>query len=169
MESIDLKEAVEHVLSDHIRRCGLRKTIERSTILSAVYDFHVPFDIDELLQYLEEKKQFHVCRGTLYNTLTLLCSAHLVIRHPQMGEHMLYEGCYGAKNHLYTLCDRCGKLRQIPHTSEPVFLNLIKTPRFHAENYLFYVHGICNSCAAARKRKERKKEQNNLQNKKLTK
>ena len=98
---------VTGMLTDYLKENRLRCTQERFRILNMIYSIDGSFDIDTLLKHMEEKK-FRVSRATVYNTITLLINANLVIHH-QFGNKSRYEKCLdNEKCHL--ICTKCARI-----------------------------------------------------------
>ena len=86
-------ETVNRIFTEYLKENKCRRTPERYAILNAIYSFNGNFEISDLLKLLEEKDKFRVSRATVYNTITLLINANLVIHH-QFGTVSKYERCY---------------------------------------------------------------------------
>ena len=153
MEISRQREHARDVLTQYLLQYKLRRTVERYAVLDAVFELEGPFDVEQLLQHLVNVGRFRVCKATLYNTLSLLCKARLVLCHPQVGDRMLFESSCSGETKVYTLCDVCGKLTPINGTSITEQMGKVKTPRFHAEKSVLYLHGVCSRCTSAQKRK----------------
>ena len=73
--------AVERILDNYLEMNNHRKTLERYTILRAIYSTNGHFTLEELNEKLLREMNFHVSRATMYNTLNLFMELRLVIRH----------------------------------------------------------------------------------------
>lgn len=160
MENTELTERMHGVLTRYLREHKLRRTLERYAVLDAVCAIEGPFSVADLARQMGLRTEVRVCLATLYNTLSLLAEAQLVMCHQPMADRVYYESSRGAAFRAYTLCDVCGRLTPLKALSEAGPLRRIKTPRFHAGISTLYVHGECNNCAVTRKRKL--KERTNL-------
>ena len=151
MENSKIAESAKQRFADYLKENKCRRTPERFTILEAVYSVNGCFDIDELLEYMEDKMKFRVSRATIYNTISLLINANLVVHH-QFGSESKYERCVGTeKSHM--ICTKCGKVTEIGNIdlNETLTANIKK---FHLTHYSLYIYGLCNKCHQAMKRRK---------------
>lgn len=151
MENNKIAESAKQRFADYLKENKCRRTPERFTILEAVYSVNGCFDIDELLEYMEDKMKFRVSRATIYNTISLLINANLVVHH-QFGSESKYERCVGTeKSHM--ICTKCGKVTEIGNIdlTETLTANIKK---FHLTHYSLYLYGLCNKCHQAMKRRK---------------
>ena len=153
MENSKIAESAKEIFTDYLKENRCRRTPERFAILEAVYSINGCFDIDELLKHMEESKKFRVSRATVYNTISLLINANLVVHH-QFGTESKYEKCFGTeKSHM--ICTKCGKVTEINNLdiTETITTSIKK---FHLTHYSLYIYGLCNKChQAIRRRKAR--------------
>ena len=154
MENNLTESPISKILKEYLKENKLRCTPERFKILNMIYSIDGSFDIDTLLQHMEEKK-FRVSRATIYNTITLLINANLVTHH-LFGNRSRYEKCFNnEKSHL--ICTKCGRITEItiPNLRETITPDIKK---FHLTHYSLYVYGVCSKChQTARRRRQRKK------------
>ena len=154
MENNLTESPISKILKEYLKENKLRCTPERFKILNMIYSIDGSFDIDTLLQHMEEKK-FRVSRATIYNTITLLINANLVTHH-LFGNRSRYEKCFNnEKSHL--ICTKCARITEttIPNLKETITADIKK---FHLTHYSLYVYGVCSKChQAARRRRQRKK------------
>ena len=142
MENSKIAEAAKQIFTDYLKENRCRRTPERFAILEAVYSINGCFDIDEILRHMEEDEKFRVSRATVYNTISLLQNANLVVHH-QFGNVSKYEKCYGTeKSHMV-----CTNL----NITETITANIKK---FHLTHYSLYLYGLCNKCHQAMKRRK---------------
>ena len=151
MENSKIAESARQIFTDYLKEHKCRRTPERYAILEAVYSMSGSFVIEQLLEHMEEEKKFRVSRATVYNTMSLLISANLVVHH-QFGTVSKYERCIGGeKSHM--ICTSCGKVTEIGN------LNITDTitasiKKFHLTHYSLYLYGLCNKCHQAMKRRK---------------
>lgn len=151
MENSKIAEAAKQIFTDYLKENRCRRTPERFAILEAVYSINGCFEIDEILRHMEEDEKFRVSRATVYNTISLLQNANLVVHH-QFGNVSKYEKCYGTeKSHM--VCTNCGKVTEIGNLNitETITANIKK---FHLTHYSLYLYGLCNKCHQAMKRRK---------------
>jgi len=139
--------AVERILDNYLEMNNHRKTLERYTILKAVYMTSGHFTLEELSDKLANEMNFPVSRATLYNTLNLFMELRLVIRHRFQGATK-YEACYDNDSHCHQICTMCGKVNEI---KSPVIVEAVEnmpTKRFRKDGFSLYVYGVCSTCQA---------------------
>ena len=150
MENSKIAESAEQIFTDYLKENRCRRTPERYAILEAVYSMDGSFEIEELLGHLEENMKFRVSRATVYNTMSLLINANLVVHH-QFGTVSKYEKCLGTKK-SHMVCTKCGKVTEIENTdlTENITANIKK---FHLTHYSLYLYGLCSKCHQAMRRR----------------
>lgn len=136
-------------LTSFLHRQGMRKTPERFEILRRCLAMPSHFAIIDL-QAEMEKIGFHVSKGTLYNTVELLCQCGILRRHLLDTEHARYE-CQ-TSNHLHLVCAGCGKIREVSHPELSRLLITMKYPAFKATYFSATLFGYCSSCLRKRKK-----------------
>lgn len=142
---------VKQIFTEYLKENQCRCTPERYAILNAIYSLNGCFEISTLLDVLEEKEKFRVSRATVYNTITLLINANLVIHH-QFGNASKYEKCYGNEK-AHMICTNCGKVTEVSNINinDNITANIKK---FHLTHYSLYIYGLCNKCHQATKRRK---------------
>jgi len=149
--------AVERILDNYLEMNNHRKTLERYTILRAIYSTNGHFTLEELNEKLPKEMNFHVSRATMYNTLNLFMELRLVIRHRFQGSTK-YEACYDNTSHCHQICTMCGKVMEIKSPEISIAVENMHTKRFRKDGFTLYVYGVCSTCQAKiTKRKKQKK------------
>ena len=149
--------AVERILDNYLEMNNHRKTLERYTILRAVYGIHGHFTLEDLSAKLINEMNFHVSRATLYNTLNLVMALRLVIRHRFQGTTK-YEACYDNNSHCHQICTMCGKVMEVKSPEIIAAVENMPTKRFRKDGFTLYVYGMCSTCQArVTKRKKHEK------------
>ena len=139
--------AVERILDNYLEMNNHRKTLERYTILRAVYGIHGHFTLEDLSAKLINEMNFHVSRATLYNTLNLFMALRLVIRHRFQGTTK-YEACYDNNSHCHQICTMCGKVMEVKSPEIIAAVENMATKRFRKDGFTLYVYGMCSTCQA---------------------
>jgi Fur family ferric uptake transcriptional regulator len=149
--------AVERILDNYLEMNNHRKTLERYTILRAVYGIHGHFTLEDLSAKLIKEMNFHVSRATLYNTLNLFMALRLVIRHRFQGTTK-YEACYDNNSHCHQICTMCGEVMEVKSPEIIAAVENMPTKRFRKDGFTLYVYGMCSTCQArVTKRKKHEK------------
>ena len=140
------KNAVKQIFTEYLKNHALRKTPERFAILDMIYSIDGHFDIDQLYQHMINAK-YPVSRATLYNNISLLIDAKLLIKHHINNNIAQYERSYNSGMHNHMICSVCGKVKEF---SDQNILRAIKTKKmtnFTPSHYTLYIYGICSKCA----------------------
>jgi len=164
----NVKETVKNVLTKYLELNRHRKTPERYTILDAVYSISGHFSLDELGDKLANEYNFPVSRATLYNTLRLLMELRLVVRHRYQATTK-YEACYDNNSHCHQICTMCGKVTEVKALQVAKVISSMPTRRFHKDGFTLYVYGICSSCQAKLRRRQRAERKSDTKTKKTIK
>ena len=147
---------VSQALSDYLHLNGLRSTTERFALLEAIYLKGTMFSPEELLTEMSERQNLRVSRATVYNNLQLFESAGLV-------QKVLLNGktCYDRSWHnnccIRLVCTKCSNVTECQDAKVDAQVKEIRMKRFTMAGYSLYVYGVCSRCAAAMKRKMKKK------------
>ncbi len=146
--TIDILSEVREILTNYLEANGQRKTNERYIILEEVYLSDTHFEAEDLYKTLVEKDH-SLSRATVYNTLDLLVSANLAIKH-QFGENLAhYEKSYKFAQHDHLICGECKKVVEF---CDPR-IQSIKTKmgelfNFKITHHRLNIFGICAECSA---------------------
>ena len=151
MDSSKTAGTVNRIFTEYLKENKCRCTPERYAILDAIYSINGSFEIPDLLKLLEEKKKFRVSRATVYNTITLLINANLVMHH-QFGDKSKYEKCYNTeKSHM--VCTQCGKVKEVEANE---IISQVMARRYTAFTPAYmstYLYGLCSACVRQNKKK----------------
>ena len=90
--------------------------------------------------------------------LELFYSLGLLIKHEE-GTAVKYEACFGERDYFKTICTRCGKVTRIQAPNVTYAFNNIKYRRFHPEQIVTSIYGICSSCQSKATRMRKKFEE----------
>ena len=155
---------VRKILTDYLEQNHKRKTPERYAILDTVYSMSGHFTLEELNEELEQQN-FHVSKATLYNTMNLLLSFRLVVRH-NLKDGTKYEASYRNVNHCHQICTICGKITEI---NSPIIVEAVskaRLKRFLRDSFSLYIYGVCSSCQTKINRQKAKQAKAKLKPKK---
>ena len=141
-----IKEVLE-IFKIHLEKNKLRKTPERFTILEEIYSRNDHFDAEALYIYFKENN-FRISRATVYNTLDLLVSCELVIKH-QFGKNQTqYEKAYGSKQHDHLICIDCKKVIEFCDPRIQAIQDKIgELLDFQITHHSLMLYGKCGKCA----------------------
>ncbi len=138
-------KVVEQIFTEYLNSRGHRKTPERYAILNTIYTIGGHFDIETLYSMMKEQGRFRVSRATLYNTISLLIDAQLVIRH-QFGNSSQYEKTYDRSIHHHLICTECGKIIEQKNKQLQKEIEAAEFSKFQVSHYSLYVYGLCDKC-----------------------
>lgn len=141
-----LKEHVSEEFSKYLTLYKHRKTKERFAILEHIYSCNEHFDMETLLNSMNESS-IRVSRATLYNTMDLLLDCGLVVKHQFGANAAIYECAYGNENHNHLICTTCGNVweTEVGEVLKPAMRRKIK--KFTISYYSMYIYGTCSKCA----------------------
>ncbi|MDE7386210.1 MAG: transcriptional repressor [Muribaculaceae bacterium] len=137
----------------YLRQNKLRETYERRVIAQTVGLLGERFDIDSLTVLLESKGE-HISRATVYNTISLLVKAMLVVRHQFDSGQYFYEVQSAARNsnRLHLICTTCGKVSNMRSNKIVREVSEMKFGTFTPDYITLSVYGICSKCAKRSRR-----------------
>ena len=94
----DVYEDVRAIFTEHLRLKKYRKTQGRYDILKEIYFMDEHFEV-ELLYLNLKKKNYHISRATIYNTIDLLLECGLIVKHSFGNKAGSYEKSFGSRQH----------------------------------------------------------------------
>jgi len=141
-----LQEKIQKILDDYILSRKLRKTKERNTILSLIYEYPQHFTVEELYIFMK-KKQIDISRATLYNTIELLLECSLIKKHQFDDRSFFYEKAYKKHQHDHIICKKCGKIVEFcdPRLNQ-IIEDIAQINSFEILSHELYLFGICDEC-----------------------
>ena len=93
MSNTEIIETVTGIFTDYLIEKKHRKTPERYAILKEIYSAEGHFDVESMYIQMKNKK-YRVSRATLYNTIDILLSCHLIRKHQFGKTQAQYEKSY---------------------------------------------------------------------------
>ena len=155
MDKTESLRQARQKLSDYVRVNSLRYTQERETLLDAIYLTEAPFSADAMSKQMSEKRRMRVSRATVYNNLLLFERAGLV-RKVFLNEQVMYERTDRNLGVIRMQCSNCGKVTEMNDDRVRHQIGEMRTRRFTMTGWSLTVYGLCSSCMAVLKRKQRK-------------
>ncbi|MDR1454351.1 MAG: transcriptional repressor [Tannerella sp.] len=141
MYSVD---KMREILTCYLEKKGLRKTVERYTILECICHMQGHFDVETLRKHVAEN-HFRVSQAAVYNTIELLMDAGLVVRHQFSSQVVQYELKSAALTHHHAICCYCGSIREVKIDRVKIAADY-KIARFTPEYHSLYIYGMCSKC-----------------------
>jgi Fur family ferric uptake transcriptional regulator len=142
MANEDARSVVKQIFTEYLGSRSMRKTPERYAILDEIYSREGHFDIESLFDFMN-KKNYHVSRATLYNTIELLIDCKLVVRHKFGRSQAQYERAYQAGQHDHLIDIETGKVIEFcdPRINE-IIKNACEENSFIPHHYALYIYGM---------------------------
>jgi Fur family ferric uptake transcriptional regulator len=128
---------------------GLKNTREREMILRELELRKAHFNAEELYDGLR-RKGAKVSRPTVYRTLKLLETFHLVKRFNIWENCYYYEFVRYEQDHGHLICEQCGKVFDFSCRSlESLKAEMTKHKDFEMDRICIQVFGLCKNCQKA--------------------
>jgi Fur family ferric uptake transcriptional regulator len=136
-----LFEEVKDHFTVYLKQLGYRKTLGRYDILKEIYFMDSHFEVEELYLNLK-KKNYHISRATIYNTVELLLQCGLIIKHSFGNKAGSYEKAYGANQHDHLICLKCNDAIEFEENSINEIINKIAAKyKFQISQHAFTLYG----------------------------
>lgn len=137
-------EEIREIFTAYLRNHHHRKTSERYAILQQIYSFEGHFNAENL--YNGMKNDYRVSLATVYNTLELLQSCRLIVKHQLGGQFAQYEKTFGTATHHHLICTNCGKVKEFSDKQIRVAIQSRQFAHFQSTHYSLYIYGLCKKC-----------------------
>ncbi len=142
-------ETIKDIFTEYLKKHQHRKTPERYAILERICQHEGHFDADLLYQSMQS--DYRVSLATIYNTLELLLSCRLIIKHQFGGQLAQYEKAFGNNTHHHLVCTNCGKVKEFSDKQMRTSIQNKKFAHFQSTHYSLYVYGLCSKCMSMKK------------------
>jgi len=136
---------IREVFTQYLTEKGLRISTVRFKILEHICQIKGHFDIEMLLQRLDEH-HFRVSRASIYNIIELLIDAGLVVRHQFSSKLVQYELKSVAVSHNHAVCICCNTVKEYKNDKTSQEIANHKIIKFTYEYHSLYIYGICSKC-----------------------
>lgn len=137
-------EKIKEIFTEFLKKNHHRKTPERFAILERVYKHEGHFNAESLYKAMQD--EYRVSLATVYNTLELLLSCHLIVKHQFGQQEAQYEKAFGEKVHHHLICTRCGKVKEFSDKQIRSSIQSKHFAYFEANHYSLYIYGLCSKC-----------------------
>lgn len=136
-----LNDEVKGVFTGYLKQLGYRKTEGRYDILQEIYAMGTHFEVETLYLNLK-KKNFHISRATIYNTVELLLECGLIVKHSFGNKAGSYEKAYGSNKHDHLICLNCNDAIEFEENSINEIIEKIGTQyNFNISHHSFTIFG----------------------------
>jgi len=136
----------KEILQEHIKKEGLRRTVQRELILEVFLATEDHLSSEDLYR-LVEKEDSNVGHTTVYRTLKLFTEAGLA-REVRLGDgRTYYEHHFDHEHHDHMICTGCGEIielfcAEIEELQDQMAEQFDFTPTHHSMRIL----GLCKKC-----------------------
>ncbi len=140
-----IPELVQTRLQSHYERLGMRRTVQRETIIAAAFASDEHFTADELWDRALAKDP-RTSRATVYRTIALLVEAGLLREIELGGDQAHYDPNFLARpNHNHLVCVDCGRVIEFEDSHLDV-LNECLTRRlgFRPTRHSLHIEACCD-------------------------
>jgi Fur family ferric uptake transcriptional regulator len=141
----------KEIFFDHLKRSGLKRTMQRELILEVFLETEGHSSAEEL-HHLIRARDPQVGFTTVYRTLKLLAECGLA-REERLGDgRTRYEHLYNHQHHDHLICTDCGLLIEFfSEVIENKQDEIATHHRFQATRHSLRIFGICYECQLKRR------------------
>jgi Fur family ferric uptake transcriptional regulator len=137
----NLFDEVKGVFTGYLKQLGYRKTEGRYDILQEIYTINGHFEVETLYLNLK-KKNYHISRATIYNTVELLLECGLIVKHSFGNKAGSYEKAFGSNKHDHLICLKCNDAIEFEDTSINEIIEKISAQyKFNISHHAFTIYG----------------------------
>jgi len=137
----NLNDEVKGVFTGYLKQLGYRKTEGRYDILQEIYAMGTHFEVETLYLNLK-KKNYHISRATIYNTVELLLECGLIVKHSFGNKAGSYEKAYGSNQHDHLICLHCNEAIEFEEASINDIIEKISSKyKFQISHHSFTIFG----------------------------
>ncbi len=138
----DFRKSAHEKLSSFIKEKKMRNTLERYVVLDKALEQRPHFDIDEL--YKDIQTSHNISRGTVYNTIEILCECGILHKHFLHENQAAYE--LADDRHLHLICLKCGAVSEMKFEDSVRILHEVDFGDFHPTFASTNIYGLCANC-----------------------
>lgn len=136
-----LYDEVKIVFTGYLKQLGYRKTLGRYDILKEIYFMDSHFEVEELYLNLK-KKNYHISRATIYNTVELLLQCGLIVKHSFGKKAGSYEKAYGGNKHDHLICLNCNDAIEFEEAAiDDIISKIGELYKFQISHHSFTIYG----------------------------
>ena len=146
-----IREA-EEIFNSHLKRVGLKHTLQRDAILRTFLETHDHLSTEDL-HHLVQRSDPRIGFTTVYRTLKLFSECGLASEVAFQDGITRYEHQYNRRSHHHMVCTECGS--SVEFFSREVDLLEQEIGRRHnyaTTRHTFQIYGVCEDC---RKKQQR--------------
>lgn len=150
-----LLQRAHQLFDDYLKQHGLRRTRERFAILETLYQSKEHLDAEEIFRKLR-RRRYAISRATVYNTLDLLVTCELAVRHQFDPHTARYERAYGSRQHDHLICICCQRITEFcdPRIHQ-ISTRMGALFDFHISHHSLILYGYCANCLPAKSKNSR--------------
>lgn len=132
------------LLNAYIENNHLRHTPERVIILTEICNLR-RFTMAELQAAISP---YTISRATVYNTLTLLEKANIILRlEKDFGiRSQQYELVSSKESYVHIICQKCGRVKKVSDATISRMLADKRWSNFVPQTFSLYIYGKCKVC-----------------------